>query len=96
MKEVTPVELKKMKDSNEDFQLIDVREEYEAEKANEDLNPDGKFAVAGGNVSNGGRLGWAKRLVENADFVELVECCACVRQPEKPETRSNGTGKVAR
>src|ERR1035437_339412 len=33
MKEVTPSELKKMMDSKEDFQLIDVREEYEAEIA---------------------------------------------------------------
>ena len=33
MKEVTPVELKKMMDAHEDFQLIDVREEYEADIA---------------------------------------------------------------
>jgi len=31
VKEVTPIELKKMMDSHEDFQLIDVREEYEAD-----------------------------------------------------------------
>jgi len=31
MKEVTVVELKKLKDSNADFQLIDVREEHELE-----------------------------------------------------------------
>ncbi|HTB07465.1 MAG TPA: rhodanese-like domain-containing protein [Bacteroidia bacterium] len=31
MKEVTPLELKKMMDAHEDFQLIDVREEYEAD-----------------------------------------------------------------
>lgn len=31
MKEVTPIELKKMMDSKEDFILIDVREEHEAE-----------------------------------------------------------------
>lgn len=31
MKEVTVSELKKMKDNNEDFQLIDVREPHEAE-----------------------------------------------------------------
>lgn len=31
MKEVTPAELKQMIDSKEEFQLIDVREEYEAE-----------------------------------------------------------------
>ncbi len=30
MKEVTPIELKKMMDAHEDFQLIDVREDYEA------------------------------------------------------------------
>ena len=30
-KEVTPIELKKMMDAHEDFQLIDVREEHEFE-----------------------------------------------------------------
>ncbi len=34
MKEIIPVELKKMMDAHEDFQLIDVREEHEAEVAN--------------------------------------------------------------
>lgn len=34
MKEVTPAELKKMTDSQEDFQLIDVREPYEVEEIN--------------------------------------------------------------
>jgi rhodanese-related sulfurtransferase len=34
MKEVTPIELKKMIDAHEDFQLIDVREEHEAEVCN--------------------------------------------------------------
>lgn len=34
MKEVTVVELKKMMDSKEDFQLIDVREEVEFEHCN--------------------------------------------------------------
>jgi len=33
MQEVTPRELKKMMDSKEDFQLIDVREEYETDIA---------------------------------------------------------------
>jgi len=33
MKEITPIELKKMMDAHEDFQLIDVREEHEAEVA---------------------------------------------------------------
>lgn len=31
MKEVTPIELKKMMNAHEDFQLIDVREEHEAD-----------------------------------------------------------------
>lgn len=31
MKEITVTELKKMKDSGEDFQLVDVREPYEAD-----------------------------------------------------------------
>lgn len=34
MKEITPIELKKMMDAHEDFQLIDVREDHEAEVAN--------------------------------------------------------------
>ena len=34
MKEITPQELKKKFDNNEDFQLIDVREPYENEAAN--------------------------------------------------------------
>jgi rhodanese-related sulfurtransferase len=33
MKEITSKELKKMMDSNEDFQLIDVREPWEVEEA---------------------------------------------------------------
>jgi rhodanese-related sulfurtransferase len=33
MKEITPMELKKMMDSNEDFQLIDVREPWEVEES---------------------------------------------------------------
>jgi adenylyltransferase/sulfurtransferase len=34
MKEITVQELKKLKDSNADFQLIDVREEHEFDEAN--------------------------------------------------------------
>jgi rhodanese-related sulfurtransferase len=34
MKEITPQELKKMMDTHEDFQLIDVREPFEVEEAN--------------------------------------------------------------
>ena len=34
MKEITPVELKKKMDAKEDFQLIDVREEFEYDIAN--------------------------------------------------------------
>jgi len=34
MNEITATELKKMMDNHEDFQLIDVREEHEAEAAN--------------------------------------------------------------
>lgn len=34
MKEITVQELKMMRDANEDFQLIDVREEYEFDEAN--------------------------------------------------------------
>jgi rhodanese-related sulfurtransferase len=34
MKEISPAELKKLIDEKSDFQLIDVREEYEFEEAN--------------------------------------------------------------
>jgi rhodanese-related sulfurtransferase len=34
MKEITAAELKKMKDTHADFQLIDVREEYEFDEVN--------------------------------------------------------------
>ncbi len=34
MKEITPIELKTLKDTNANFQLIDVREEYEFDEAN--------------------------------------------------------------
>src|SRR4051812_43299765 len=34
MKEITPAELKKMIDEKKDFQLIDVREEYEFDEMN--------------------------------------------------------------
>ncbi|MGZ3899606.1 MAG: rhodanese-like domain-containing protein [Bacteroidia bacterium] len=34
MKEITVQELKQLKDSNADYQLIDVREEYEFDEAN--------------------------------------------------------------
>ena len=34
MKEVTPAELKTLKDTNANFQLIDVREQYEFDEAN--------------------------------------------------------------
>jgi rhodanese-related sulfurtransferase len=34
MKEITPAELKKLMDEKADFELIDVREEYEFEEAN--------------------------------------------------------------
>ncbi len=34
MKEITPLELKTLKDTNANYQLIDVREEYEFDEAN--------------------------------------------------------------
>jgi adenylyltransferase/sulfurtransferase len=34
MKEITPLELKKLIDTNANYQLIDVREEYEFDEAN--------------------------------------------------------------
>lgn len=34
MKEITPKELKQLKDDQKDFQLIDVREEYEFDEVN--------------------------------------------------------------
>ncbi len=53
MKEVTALELKKMQDSQEDFQLIDVREPWEVEETNiGGLNiPMGMAVVRAGEIS---------------------------------------------
>lgn len=53
MQEKTPTELKKMMDNKEDFQLIDVREEYEAEICNigGELIPLGNIASSAEKIS---------------------------------------------
>lgn len=53
MKEITVQELKQLKDSNADFQLIDVREEYEFDEANigGTLIPLGEVLERSGEIS---------------------------------------------
>lgn len=59
MKEVTVQELKKMIDEKADFQLIDVREEYEFEEAN--LN--GKLIPMGEVMNNLDKISKDKKVV---------------------------------
>lgn len=53
MKEITVQELKKMRDANEDFQLIDVREPHEAEIAEigGELIPMGSILMESDRIS---------------------------------------------
>lgn len=59
IKEVTVQELKQLKDSNADFQLIDVREEYEFDEAN--LN--GELIPMGEVLSNVDKISKDKQVV---------------------------------
>jgi rhodanese-related sulfurtransferase len=53
MKEITAEDLKRMKDNGEDFQLIDVREDFEYEMSNLDgeLIPLGGIMIETGKIS---------------------------------------------
>jgi rhodanese-related sulfurtransferase len=53
MKEITAEDLKRMKDNGEDFQLIDVREdfEYEMSNLNGELIPLGGIMIETGKIS---------------------------------------------
>lgn len=59
MKEITVQELKQLKDSNADFQLIDVREEYEFDEAN--LN--GELIPVGEVMDNLDKISRDKKVV---------------------------------
>jgi adenylyltransferase/sulfurtransferase len=59
MKEVTVQELKLMKDGNEDFQLIDVREEHE----NEIANLGGELIPMGEVIENVDKISKDKKVV---------------------------------
>jgi rhodanese-related sulfurtransferase len=59
MKEVTVQELKTMRDSGEDFQLIDVREEYEFENA----NIDGELIPLGNVLEENEKIARDKKVV---------------------------------
>ena len=69
MKEVTVQELKKMRDNNEVFQLIDVREIHEAEQSQIGgcrLNPS--------TFKRSGRLKWPGGFVPSCRPRQTVEC----------------------
>jgi len=59
MKEITVQELKQLKDSKADFQLIDVREEYEFDEAN--LN--GELIPVGDVMDNLNKISRDKKVV---------------------------------
>lgn len=62
MKEISVSELKKMRDENQDFQLIDVREEHEAEAAN----------IGGELIPMGDVMDQVKRIAKNKPVI--VHC----------------------
>lgn len=59
MKEITALELKKLKDDNKDFQLIDVREEYEFDEA----NINGELIPMGDIMDNFDKISKEKQVV---------------------------------
>lgn len=84
MKEITSSELKRMRDEGEDFQLIDVREEYEFDSANigGDLIPMGNIPDQLENIStekpvvvvckSGTRSGNIVRFLEAKGFTNVI------------------------
>ena len=76
MKEISVIELKKKMDNNEDFQLIDVREDYEFENA----NIGGEFIPMGTITSAIERISKDKQVVimcrsgrRSASVIDLLE-----------------------
>jgi len=59
MKEITPKELKQLKDENKDFQLIDVREEYEFDE----VNMNGELIPMGDVMDNIDKISRDKQVV---------------------------------
>jgi adenylyltransferase/sulfurtransferase len=59
MKEITVQELKQLKDSNENFQLIDVREEYEFDE----VNINGELIPMGEVMNNLDKISKDKKVV---------------------------------
>lgn len=59
MKEITPKELKQLKDENKDFQLIDVREEYEFDE----VNMNGELIPMGEVMDNIDKISRDKQVV---------------------------------
>jgi rhodanese-related sulfurtransferase len=59
MKEITPKELKQLKDENKDFQLIDVREEYEFDE----VNMNGELIPMGEIMDNIDKISKDKQVV---------------------------------
>jgi adenylyltransferase/sulfurtransferase len=59
MKEITPKELKQLTDDNKDFQLIDVREEYEFDE----VNMNGELIPMGEIMDNIDKISKDKQVV---------------------------------
>lgn len=59
MKEITPKELKQLKDDQKDFQLIDVREEYEFDE----VNMNGELIPMGEVMDNIDKISRDKQVV---------------------------------
>lgn len=59
MKEITPQELKQLKDENKDFQLIDVREQYEFDE----VNMNGELIPMGEIMDNTDKISKDKQVV---------------------------------
>lgn len=59
MKEITPKELKQLKDEQKDFQLIDVREEYEFDE----VNMNGELIPMGEVMDNIDKISRDKQVV---------------------------------
>lgn len=59
MKEISPKELKQLKDENKDFQLIDVREQYEFDE----VNMNGELIPMGEIMDNTDKISKDKQVI---------------------------------
>jgi rhodanese-related sulfurtransferase len=80
MKEVTPIELKKMMDAHEDFQLIDVREPWEVEEV----------TIGGLNIPMGNAILRADEI--SKDKMVVVHCKAGMRSASVIQTLEQKLG----